>query len=218
MIDRIEESNLLLRFFLGGLATLYSSGVHIDDFESLGNFHCLVGHPVSALGFRDFVPGHLIETMSSWIEAMKAYAKQTGKWTVPKKDSPEYEAIRALQLTLPKAEAKVAKVAPEAAPEATKKAPKKVQEVHAAPVGTAPAVVEQPASARRMKKDPVEKQVIHSPPEGTLPPVVGQPPAARVKVAVKDVEDKKAVKAPRVRKVASKSATRIAEVKEVSFD
>jgi len=32
----------------------------------------------------------------NWLDACKEYAKQTGKWVVPKKDSEEYNAIRKL--------------------------------------------------------------------------------------------------------------------------
>lgn len=220
MLNRVEQPDLLLCFFLRSLATLYSSGIDIDDFESFGHLDHLVWHLVSALGFRDFVPGHVIETMSSWIDAMKAYAKQTGKWTVPKKDSPEYEAIRALQMTLPKgskAEAKVevkAKVA-EAEP-AKKKVAKKVQEVHAAPVGTAPAVVDQPAPARSLKRASVEKQEVHAAPVDAAPAVVAQPPAAPIKVAKAEA---KPAKIPRARKaVGSKSAKLVSEDKELVFN
>lgn len=33
----------------------------------------------------------------SWLEALKEYSKESGKWAVPKKGSPEYEAVKKIQ-------------------------------------------------------------------------------------------------------------------------
>ena len=50
----------------------------------------------------------------SWINAIKAHALTSGgKYTIPKKDTPEYEAIKAIQ-------AKMASEAPDASPDAVK--------------------------------------------------------------------------------------------------
>lgn len=35
--------------------------------------------------------------MGFWLQACKEYASTTGKWTVPKKGSPEYDAIKKIQ-------------------------------------------------------------------------------------------------------------------------
>jgi len=52
--------------------------------------------------------------MSSWMTAIKKYAEQNGKYVVPRKGSPEYDAVRKIQSELegPKAPVVVAK-APE---------------------------------------------------------------------------------------------------------
>lgn len=34
---------------------------------------------------------------ATWVDAVREYAKQTGKWSVPKKDTDEYKAIKAIQ-------------------------------------------------------------------------------------------------------------------------
>lgn len=64
----------------------------------------------------------------SWVNALREYAKQTGKFAVPKKGTPEYDAVRKIQASM---EAPV-RAAP--APEAAK--PKR-----AAPKIVKPAVV-----------------------------------------------------------------------------
>jgi colicin import membrane protein len=47
----------------------------------------------------------------SWVNALKEYAKQTGKFAVPKKGSPEYEAVKKIQQGMSAAPPTPAKVA-----------------------------------------------------------------------------------------------------------
>lgn len=106
--------------------------------------------------------------MATWVEAVKAYAKETGKWSVPKKGTPEYDAIKALQQKLnapvkaPEPEVKkrgrpkkpevapVAEVKEEAAPIAVKE--KKEKKVKAAEAPVAPVAPVTPIS-KEVKKE-----------------------------------------------------------------
>jgi len=67
----------------------------------------------------------------SWVNALKEYAKQTGKFAVPKRGSPEYEAVKKIQASLSPSAA--APPAPSKAPEMSKALKeKKVKAVKAA--------------------------------------------------------------------------------------
>ena len=67
----------------------------------------------------------------SWVNALKEYAKQTGKFAVPKKGSPEYEAVKKIQSSMGAAAA--APPAPSKAPEMAKA--QKEKKVKAAKAG-----------------------------------------------------------------------------------
>lgn len=90
----------------------------------------------------------------SWVEALKEYAKETGKFVLPKKDSPEYAKVKAIQERLAKAtavpptlvkpkKAKVANVpvAAEAPTAAAVVEPVKVKKVRSVKVANVPVVL-----------------------------------------------------------------------------
>jgi colicin import membrane protein len=69
----------------------------------------------------------------TWVNALREYAKQTGKFTVPKRGTPEYEAVKKIQATMaaPAPEVKAAAVAK--ATEITKAAKQRKAKAAAAP-------------------------------------------------------------------------------------
>lgn len=60
--------------------------------------------------------------MVTWVEAVKEYAKKSGKFVIPKKDSEEYKAVRALQEKMSKAPLPKQEVAKEEKPKRSRKA------------------------------------------------------------------------------------------------
>lgn len=80
----------------------------------------------------------------SWAEALKEYAKQKGQFVVPKKDSDDYKAVKAIQEKLASAK-KDAPVAEEA--------PKKPRKAKIIPEGVAP----KPAVAVEAAPEPKKK-------------------------------------------------------------
>lgn len=84
----------------------------------------------------------------TWLAACKEYAASVGKWTVPKKDSEEYKAIKAIQARMASAAAPASTPAPKAG-----KKPKLVISEEAAvvpekvPIAKAPRVRKEKAPA-----------------------------------------------------------------------
>jgi hypothetical protein len=109
------------------------------------------------------------------MSACKAYAEKNGKWVVPKKDTPEYAAIKKIQDELKGSAAK----APEAAPKvaASAKAPKAPKAAKAPAVaGGGITTVEETAPAENFK--PVAKKA----PKAAAPKVEAEAkPAEEVK-------------------------------------
>ena len=65
---------------------------------------------------------------ASWVDAVRAYAKQTGKWSVPKKGTAEYDAVKALQTKMKVAPPKVEPIKEEAPKKRLGRKPKAVEE------------------------------------------------------------------------------------------
>lgn len=146
---------------------------------------------------------------ASWVDAVREYAKQTGKWNVPKKGTPEYDAVKALQDKLkagpikkeePKKEepkrlgrkAKVVEEAPVVEAVAPVKKEKKVAEAPKQEV----APTEAPQKKRGLKKvAPVE-----APKQAPIQPAQDEPMVQakpRVKRSLREprvtIEDKKVI-------------------------
>jgi hypothetical protein len=131
--------------------------------------------------------------MVSWIDAVKEFAKQNeGKFVIPKKDTPEYLKIKAIQEKMTKGEAEppvkakkekpVKKPAVEVKSEPVVEAPKKPK----APKTPNVAVpVEEPAPVvvKRTKKNVIRKEKSPNVAEVVEEPVVEVPPTPRVKKA-----------------------------------
>lgn len=132
--------------------------------------------------------------MVSWIDAVKEFAKQNeGKFVIPKKDTPEYLKIKAIQEKMTKGEAEppvkakkekpVKKPVVEEKSEAVVEAPKKPKAPKTPNVAVA---VEEPVSApiKRAKKNIIRKEKSPNVAEVVEEPVVEvPPPAPRVKKA-----------------------------------
>ena len=86
----------------------------------------------------------------SWTEALKEYAKQNGQFLVPKKDSEQYKAVKAIQERM----ASVKKEAP--APAVAAEAAKKPRKARAVAEGVAPKapVAEAPKEPKKKAVDP----------------------------------------------------------------
>lgn len=78
--------------------------------------------------------------MTSWLQAVKEFASKNGKWIVPKKGTPEYEAVKKIQ------EDMKAKAEPKAVVEKEKK-PKKAKET----VDVAEELAKKPVRQRKPK-------------------------------------------------------------------
>ena len=110
----------------------------------------------------------------SWLEALKAHAASTGKYSVPRKGSPAYEAVRKLMGAAAgeaKAEAAKGEKAEAKAHRAETKALKKVVAAHAAE-GAVMAKEAKKVRAPRSRKPTVER----------APKKVRAPPAPRKRV------------------------------------
>lgn len=135
--------------------------------------------------------------MVSWVEAVKAYAKETGKWSVPKKGTAEYDAVKALQDKMKSAPVK----APE--PEVKKRGRPKKPEV--APVAEVKEEVA-PVVVKEKKEKPIKEKKVKAV-EAPVAPIASATPIAK--------EKKKAVKvepeAPIVKEKPLKKAVKVAE-------
>ena len=112
----------------------------------------------------------------SWVDALKEFAKETGKFALPKKDSPEYAKVKAIQERLAKAS--------EAPPVAKPKKEKKVK------VANVPVAVEAPVVA---PAEPAVKAKRVRLPKVPNPIALPEPPVAP--------DAPQPVKVPRKRKV-----------------
>lgn len=117
----------------------------------------------------------------SWVDAIKEYAKESGKFSIPKKDSPEYAKVKAIQERLsvavkegPAVVAKPKKAKAVKVPNAVEALPVVAEVVEVKPVvkakkvkavkvandpyamGEEPVVVEEPVKIKRVRKT-VEK-------------------------------------------------------------
>lgn len=100
-----------------------------------------------------------MEGTASWVQAVRAYAKQTGKWSVPKKGTPEYDAVKALQNKMKVAPAKVEPIKEEA--------PKKR-------LGRKPKVAEEAPVAEPVAPKKEKKVAIAEAPKQEVTPVVAE--------------------------------------------
>ena len=82
----------------------------------------------------------------SWADALKEYAKIKGQFTLPKKDTDDYKAVKAIQEKMASAK----KDAP-----AVEEAAKKPRKVKAMPEGTAPKPAVAVEAAKEVKKKAV---------------------------------------------------------------
>ena len=130
----------------------------------------------------------------SWLAACKEYAASVGKWTVPKKDSDEYKAIKAIQARMAGA------AAPAPAPAAKK--PKLVISTEEAAV--VPDAVVKISSAAKAPKPRKEKapavDVVHEAAKAEVAKKAAKTAVANAKdaaIAVAKEEAAKVRKAPR---------------------
>jgi hypothetical protein len=83
----------------------------------------------------------------SWLEAVKAHSKQTGKWLVPKKGTAEYEAVKKIQADMEKKAAE-----PVVEPVSTKKPRINVAEARAKKIAETPLPVPAPIKLTKAKE------------------------------------------------------------------
>ena len=140
--------------------------------------------------------GHNIYQMVSWVEAVKAYAKETGKWSVPKKGTPEYDAVKALQDKM--------NSAPIKAPESEVKKRGRPKKPEVAPVEVKEEVA--PVVVKEKKEKPIKEKKVKAM-EVPVAPIASVTPIAK--------EKKKAVKVepevPIVKEKPLKKAVKVAE-------
>lgn len=137
--------------------------------------------------------------MSTWLQACKKYAEQTGKWVVPKKDSEEYKAIRELQTKMVPVKSEPKETSKPMRPPKEPKAPRAAKVPETVP--EVPEVPEAPKSVRKPRK------------------VVDTRPAKEPVVVVKPVQETQipVSKAPRAAKKRAVKTVHIQEGKEISF-
>ena len=122
-----------------------------------------------------------IETKMSWVDSLKEFAKETGKFSLPKKDTEDYSRVKAIQERLAKAS--------EAPPVAKPKKEKKVK------VANVPVAVEAPVVAAVEAPVKVKKVRV---PKVPNPIALPDPPVAAVA--------SEPIKVPRKRKTLAKVA------------
>lgn len=144
--------------------------------------------------------------MVTWVEAVKEYAKQKGKFVIPKKDSDEYKAVRALQEKMNKAPLPKQEVVKEEKPKRSRKAVVTAEPSDCKSSGKEEKTpVEAVAPVKPKKKVAVESSQVESPIE-----VKEKKPRAKKAVAVAVVEEPKneVVEAPVKEKKPRKTALR----------
>jgi len=160
----------------------------------------------------------------SWLAAVKEYASKTGKWQVPKRGTPEYDAIKAIQERMLKETAPPAPV-PEAPAKKSRKALPVVAEVaEVAEVAKVAEVAEAPKPKAPRKKK-VKAEVVEGKPvaeailEATVAKVEKPKPAPRViPDVVKATERRKTKSDVPASKKHVAVASRVVKEKTISFE
>jgi hypothetical protein len=128
---------------------MYFSGLYVHYLVLSTFFFDFVRHLYNRVcGFFQRKKPQEEKRKMTWLLACKEYAEKTGKWVVPKKDSDEYKAVKAIQ-------ERMTKSAPAEKPVAEKKAPVAKKEPKKAKVVEVPeTVVEEKVKKPRAPRKP----------------------------------------------------------------